>query len=829
MKNGLEEGTDFVVLPITVWSPLVLWYGSNQEFRRSAIKNLDEELEIELFPLQIVVKLEPAIVLQPSRKKVDSAELSFSRILTVKEVKRKCCMDLMVRTMNKIRLWHVRNVAVCLEDDLDLSLEELNVQSGDTLVLERQSRQGIWPRGELNGDDEPKIIEEFDIVPGMAGLKNLGNTCFMNSGLQCLSNTDILTEYFSTKRWCVDVNTENPLGFSGNVAKEYNRLIDALWPLDPDFKSNSPRYVVEPRKFKSMIGMWNQDFGGFRQQDSQEFLGFLLDGLHEDLNRVKDKPFTPNPDFDGQPDEELAQIYWENYLKRNQSIIQELFAGQLRSTRESDCGKKSVTFDPYTFLSLPLPMDDERGIEIIFFYLDQTIKPQKFSILIDREEGTTEELYEKISEYSGVKVDHIYLASMDHGYFDHKSFIFDEFKTVRDCMNAYEVRGKSEEMNITDHTSEEEAPKKKRKRVYCNVSALHRKISTTKIYIFTPYSTSLFSCPFILSYKRKNTTYRDLYDQIHEQLQWMLEPKKDLNGNIRRKIEYKGYPFKLSVTTMDGTCCPYCPWYKFCTGCEIEISDEVVGNEFDHESTIAIDWKIDLKDLHYIRTESRSWYEQHPSIEEHWNKLNKPIPLDRVVSWFNQEEDMEVYCGTCEKDEHNIKKMDLWNTPPILIVHLKRFQFYNNRWKKSNRLVEFPLEGLDVTDWIISETEEEDNIYDLYACVNHYGRLGGGHYTAFGIPKAHPGEWHCFDDSRVTPIPEDKYEEEIVSPAGYLLFYRRRNFDPQNLLSFDPPTEQEVSAILKTIPEPPEGEDLRNPNAPANNSNNKSTCSKMLT
>ena len=46
-------------------------------------------------------------------------------------------------------------------------------------------------------------------------------------------------------------------------------------------------------------------------QDAQEFLAFLLDGLHEDLNRVKKKPYIQNPDYEGQPDAELANAFWE--------------------------------------------------------------------------------------------------------------------------------------------------------------------------------------------------------------------------------------------------------------------------------------------------------------------------------------------------------------------------------------------------------------------------------------------------------------------------------------------------------------------------------------
>ena len=49
---------------------------------------------------------------------------------------------------------------------------------------------------------------------------------------------------------------------------------------------------VSPRGFKSKIGRFAPQFSGYQQHDSQEFLAFLLDGLHEDVNRIKKKPYV---------------------------------------------------------------------------------------------------------------------------------------------------------------------------------------------------------------------------------------------------------------------------------------------------------------------------------------------------------------------------------------------------------------------------------------------------------------------------------------------------------------------------------------------------------
>ena len=132
-------------------------------------------------------------------------------------------------------------------------------------------------------------------LPGLTGLGNLGNTCFMNSALQCLSNCVPLTEYFISGNYKDELNCDNPLGMRGEIAKAYASLLHQLW--------NENYSSVAPRAFKMQVGRFAPQFSGYQQQDSQELLAFLLDGLHEDLNRVKKKPYVELKDADGRLDD----------------------------------------------------------------------------------------------------------------------------------------------------------------------------------------------------------------------------------------------------------------------------------------------------------------------------------------------------------------------------------------------------------------------------------------------------------------------------------------------------------------------------------------------
>ena len=135
--------------------------------------------------------------------------------------------------------------------------------------------------------------------------------------------------------WRNEINKDNPLGMSGAVAEAFGQLIKSMW--------SGSGSSVTPRDFKSMIGKFRPMFLGWSQQDSQELLSFLLDGLHEDLNRIIKKPATVKPEWNGGGDLEMLKMAtesWDLFKKRNDSVIVDLFQGMYRSTVVCpDCSK----------------------------------------------------------------------------------------------------------------------------------------------------------------------------------------------------------------------------------------------------------------------------------------------------------------------------------------------------------------------------------------------------------------------------------------------------------------------------------------------------------
>jgi ubiquitin carboxyl-terminal hydrolase 4/11/15 len=138
------------------------------------------------------------------------------------------------------------------------------------------------------------------------------------------------------------------------------------------------------------------------------------------------------------------------------------------------------------------------------------------------------------------------------------------------------------------------------------------------------------------------------------------------------------------------------------------------------------------------------------------------ITLDDCLEEFERaevlsEQDM-WYCPRCKEHRRASKKFDLWKTPDILVCHLKRFSSSHYRRDKIDIKVSFPVEGLDLDTRVLHKEDGKAEIYDLIAVDEHYGGLGGGHYTA-SAKNFLDGQWYHYN-GRLSNV-------FLASPADY--------------------------------------------------------------
>ncbi|XP_038137311.1 ubiquitin carboxyl-terminal hydrolase 19 isoform X3 [Cyprinodon tularosa] len=757
------------------------------------------------------------------------------------------------------------------------------------------------PATERHEEEEEKKV----CLPGFTGLVNLGNTCFMNSVIQSLSNTRELRDYFHDRAFEAEINCSNPLGTGGRLAIGFAVLLRALW--------KGTHHAFQPSKLKAIVASKASQFTGYAQHDAQEFMAFLLDGLHEDLNRIQNKPYTETVDSDGRLDEVVAEEAWQRHKMRNDSFIVDLFQGQFKSKLVCPtCSKVSITFDPFLYLPVPLPQK-QKVLSVFYFAKEPHKKPVKFLVSVSKENSSTAEVLESISRSVRVKPENLRLTEVARNRFQRVFLPSHSLDTVSpsDTLLCFEVLSKDlakervvllrvhQKLQVPNIPiskcaaclkppgSEEDKLKRCTRcyRVgYCNQHCQRSHWPNHKAQC-RPHSENV-GLPFLVSVPRSRLSYARLAQLLEGYSRFsvnVFQPpfqsgrtspetcparsdlppmaatspgavgsEEDAVGGVGTvegadvdlespshlpELQGDYAPAARSLSSVSTT------WTKdsgfsepgsassSCsldlqaekeTSCEKAVrpeaavtgyqqpGDTLLGHasqfyigmldsnnkeqrldekedavaELLDEATLELVWKNNERLKEYVLVSSKELeYEDDPSslsetaraghftLEQCLNLFTKPEVLAPEEAW---------YCPKCQQHREASKQLLLWRLPNVLIIQLKRFSFRSFIWRdKINDMVDFPIRNLDLSKFCIGQKDEmqQPPIYDLYAVINHYGGMIGGHYTAYArLPSDKNSQrsdvgWRLFDDSTVTTVEES----QVVTRYAYVLFYRRRN------------------------------------------------------
>ena len=622
---------------------------------------------------------------------------------------------------------------------------------------------------------------------GLTGLKNLGNTCFMNSAIQCLSSCEELTKYFLLKKYQDELNTNN--GAKGKIAEAYYSLILELW--------NGNAKYINPWDFRQIFVSYVKQFAGFSQQDSDEMLNFVLDSLHEDLNRVKTKPYSELKEkFENETEEEASLRWWKNHIDRENSIIVDLFHGQFKSVVKCpECDRVSTIYDPFMNLGLPIPSaqskmrikfldensENNEIKELLFFYkcsektttreikskLFDDIKNSKQNIINNKNvqliiEGIIVDKNKKYKKYLEDEKEYITSYYMDDKYealfyaIEKKVNIQEYFQCFITPILINKEEKKNESINLLFF------PKIFKFDVNYSVREMY-------FYIFLYYR-KLFK-------DIKAFSYDDFLKNLKE------NNLRELNKEFTEYFNIKeSTPFKLhivnNVPKKDKFSCEYCN--RSCNYCSFnfKFNDSLINVKKSQK--IKRPFLIYLEVLNYSEKNMCSKMMNNKDFAKDLLIKSKEINIYDCFEAFRTEEKLEKenswYCSNCKKNQEALKKLEIYRAPNILIVQLKRFDcktenIYEGllKNKKNDSLVVFPVQGLDIRKYVVEENSKKDSLYDLCAISQHYGSLSSGHYTAL---CKNEDEWYTFDDEKISKINNEKH---IVTKGAYILIFRKQS------------------------------------------------------
>uniref|UniRef100_A0A663E5M1 Ubiquitin carboxyl-terminal hydrolase n=1 Tax=Aquila chrysaetos chrysaetos TaxID=223781 RepID=A0A663E5M1_AQUCH len=629
------------------------------------------------------------------------------------------------------------------------------------------------------------------------GLSNLGNTCFFNAVMQNLSQTPVLRELLKeAKMPGTTVKIESPeLSMEPQLIKldQPGPLTLAMYQFLTEMQETK-KGVVTPKELFAQVCKKAIRFKGYQQQDSHELLRYLLDGMRaEEIQQVSVGILKALTDSNKQNEEEIKKKIKEYEKKKGiQSVVDRIFGGELTSTIMcEECRTVSK-----------LPALNSLDCLVAFCFL------QKVKITNER---NIKKNKEKESEDEEDKNNDCYLKQRDEppGTSKHlqKKAKKQAKKQAKSQRRQQKLQGKV--LRLTDICATEQSEK----------DIEYNQESEAEINSETP------------DRKKEEESSNDGRDHCLTQKDLSVQGS---STEVQSMHENTGKPEQECIESeslmdlpMEGLDSPM----KFVNGLDnLSLKDE--DDENKDEEELATDFSklhlgandesdtSTLDDLQTVPVKTCEVSTEDPETAfctlANREGLNpEEGSIHHCLYQFTRNEKLtetnKLLCDVCTQRHYGPKKniksekkyvytnakkqMLISLAPPILTLHLKRFQQAGFNLRKVNRHIKFP-EVIDLAPFCTAKCKNvaEGNtevLYSLYGVVEHSGTMRSGHYTAYAkmrsmnnhlsdlvlrgqSPQAlatEPvnGQWFHISDTHVQAVSASK----VLSSQAYLLFYER--------------------------------------------------------
>lgn len=821
LKQALTEKFDFIILSEPLWKLFLKWYpDSGPEIPIELIDHPEEHKPVPiLFELTFRVFLEERHAPKGEMKNI---EVHVNKYQTIKDIKEQACQHFQLEPENT-RLcdyWN-QQLSIPINDEAKY-IYTLHLVDTQELLLQRRNPGGSFPRpvrklsrtmSRTNSSMaiDPGLFKNYvQKKTGKIGLANLGNTCFFNSAVQSLSHTPMFFNYFLSPDWRADINSGNRLSTNGRIANAIAQLVNDIWTKEVS--------SLVPQRLYDTIVEYAPRFGDHQQHDAQELMLFLLDGIHEDLNRAKKHVNPESIDSDLAGEETVAEAAWRRHKMANDSAIVDLFHGQLRSELLCPyCQHNKIVFDPYLCVTLPMPTERLQSVKYLFVPYDMK-KPRCIVKFMAASADEIDSVHDDVMKRFSIDLqtddqphrDCIVIARddllCDFGVRFMPSlrkldyFVFEmpdstQLYSFASVNCEYQNRKNTNtivsgplliqipdsvlehQQKLIDTFSQKE--KKRSTKMTSRRSAKsqssasrQRKTDETVIDLFKSiYDEVMETCNERLNVYWEETEYKmdDHYRLLDKQiandisqnlLDWM-------NGDATQRF------FVQPINSMDLDIDP-----------TIEKIIEKIGDTADfplfffmpadqHPQLASWSMKIILNPLLSKESEGFHWPAVHPINQDFsGHKEKETITLAKCLDFFSYPDKLdelnEWFCPKCRKLVPAAAKLDIWSVPDNLILHIKRFVYKDGSYSKIGSNIRIP-EILDMKPYITGPQKDCESLkYVLYSTIDHIGTMGGGHYTSSSFSDDEK-KWFTFNDSSVYPMASKLSN----SDTAYVLFYHR--------------------------------------------------------
>nr|XP_040139769.1 ubiquitin carboxyl-terminal hydrolase 20 [Ictidomys tridecemlineatus] len=543
-------------------------------------------------------------------------------------------------------------------------------------------------------DEGESESEDDDLKPrGLTGMKNLGNSCYMNAALQALSNCPPLTQFFLECGGLVRTDKKPAL------CKSYQKLVSEVW------HKKRPSYVV-PTSLSHGIKLVNPMFRGYAQQDTQEFLRCLMDQLHEEL---KEPAVAATVGLTDTRDSDSSDTDEKREGDRSPSEDEFLSCDSSSDRGEGDGqGRSGGGSQAEAELLIP----DEAGRAISE---KERMKDRKFSW------GQQRANSEQLDEDADVDTA---MAALDDQPAEAQP---PSPPSISPC--------RTPEPDNDAHLRSSSRP----------CSPVHHREGHAKLSSSPPRASPVRMGP---SYVLKKAQALSTAAPCHTPSD-LLCSSEVLCGRPGEGHQDPG-PFTgrgaiTSSRTWWGRSrlvhllAKLARWACGASGLSRRCQSPPI---LSGPALVALTAFCLCR---FVVSCTPSWF---------WGPV---VTLeDCLAAFFAADElkgDNMYSCERCKKLRNGVKYCKVLRLPEILCIHLKRFRHEVMYSFKISSHVSFPLEGLDLRPFLAKECTSQITTYDLLSVICHHGTAGSGHYIAY-CQNVINGQWYEFDDQYVTEVHE---------------------------------------------------------------------------